>query len=328
MFVIYRYMLLSWNEYRIITCITIGAAAISFVVHFLLTRPLAQWLRVLATGTERVASGDFNIDVPQIGPQEFQQLADQFNQMSGRLRDMFEKLRVSEEARSELVANVSHDLRTPMASIQSFVEALQDDVIQDQETFNRYLQTIRLETRKLNGLIEDLFQLSRLHAGAIELHQHTVAVDSLFVEVLHSHYMLLRETGLEVEVRVPDDIGSIWIDEFEIKRALGNLLQNAIQYAPVASTILFEARPSTGDFVELSLRDEGPGIDENDLKRVFDRFYRSDPSRGREGGGAGLGLAIVQSIVERHGGKVGVDSRIGEGSRFWFTVPLNRHGLS
>ncbi|REE88552.1 two-component system sensor histidine kinase SaeS [Paenibacillus taihuensis] len=324
-FIIYRYMLLSWNEYRIITSITIGAAIISLGVHALLIHPLAKWLRVLSDDTERVAQGDFNIDVPQIGPREFQQLAGQFNRMSSRLRNMFEKLRASEEARSELIANVSHDLRTPMASIQSFVEALQDDVIQDQATFERYLQTIRLETQRLDALIEDLFQLSRLDSGVIELRQQSIAVDSLILEVLQSHFMLLTEKRIEVKVQVPDDIGRIWVDDFEMKRALGNLLQNAIRYSPHSSTIVFEASKRSSNFVELSLKDQGPGIAEQELERVFDRFYRSDPSRGREGGGgAGLGLAIVQSIVRRHGGELGVESRLGEGSRFWLTLPPNR----
>jgi two-component system, OmpR family, sensor histidine kinase SaeS len=177
----------------------------------------------------------------------------------------------------------------------------------------------------LNGLIEDLFQLSRIDAGVIELRQQPIAVDSLFVEVLQSHYMLLSEKNIEVEVRVPDDTGIVWIDDFEIKRALGNLMQNAIQYTAVSSRIDLEARACSDGFVELSIRDQGPGIEEKELERVFDRFYRTDPSRRREGGGgAGLGLAIVQSIVRRHGGQVGVESRIGEGSRFWLTVPLRR----
>ena len=127
------------------------------------------------------------MEVPRIGPQEFQQLAAQFNQMSVKLRDIFDQLRSSEEARSELIANVSHDLRTPMASIQAFVEALQDDVIQDRGTFDRYLQTIRLETRRLSELISDLFELSRLDADARELRQQNNAVDSLLLEIGREH---------------------------------------------------------------------------------------------------------------------------------------------
>ncbi|MFD1776952.1 sensor histidine kinase [Paenibacillus rhizophilus] len=323
--VTYRYMLLSWNEYVLITCITVGAGFVSLLVHALLTRPLARWIRVLAGETQRVASGDFNTDVPRIGPLEFQRLAAQFNQMSGTLRELFDRLHASEEARSELIANVSHDLRTPMASIQSFVEALQDDVIQDRETFDRYLQTIRLETRRLNGLIDDLFELSRLDAGALELRQQPAAVDSLIVEVLQSYYLHLSEKQIEVDVRLPEDLGPVWIDAFEIKRALGNLLQNAIRFSPASGAIVIEARECADAYVELSVTDQGPGIAEPYQDRVFERFYRTDPSRGREGGGgAGLGLAIVKSIVQRHGGEVGVQSREGKGSRFWLTVPQTR----
>ncbi|TBL70906.1 sensor histidine kinase [Paenibacillus thalictri] len=323
--IIYRYMLLSLNEYLLIMCITIGAAIVSLLVHALLTRPLVRWIRVLDSETRRVASGDFNSDVPRIGPQEFQRLAAQFNQMSSTLRELFDRLRASEEARSELIANVSHDLRTPMASIQSFVEALQDHVIQDPETFDRYLHTIRLETLRLSGLIDDLFQLSRLDAGAAELKPQAAAVDSLIVEVLQSHYLQLTAKQLEVDVRMPDRFGAVWVDAFEMKRALGNLLQNAIRFSPAASVIVFEAREYDSDCIELSFTDQGPGIAEKDRDRIFERFYRADPSRGREGGeGAGLGLAIVQSIVQRHGGEVGVQSREGSGSRFWITVPRKK----
>ena len=174
----------------------------------------------------------------------------------------------------------------------------------------------------MNGLIEDLFRLSRLDAGEIELKRQSIAVDSLFVEVLQSHYMVLNEKNIAVEVRLPEDIGIVWIDDLEIKRAIGNLFQNAMRYAPYASTIVLEAKACADDFVEIAIIDQGPGIAEVELNRVFDRFYRIDPSRGREdGGGSGLGLAIVQSIVRRHGGEVGVQSRLGEGSRFWLTVP-------
>jgi two-component system sensor histidine kinase SaeS len=323
--IIYRYMLLSYDEYVLIMGITIGAAVISLMVHALLTRPLARWIRVLAGETERVAGGDFNIDVPRIGPLEFQQLAAQFNQMSGRLSALFEQLRASEDARSELIANISHDLRTPMASIQSFVEALEDQVIQDQEVFERYLQTIRLETLRLSGLIDDLFELSRLDAGAAELQLHPVAVDSLIVEVLQSHYLQFDAKQLQADARVPDELGVVWVDSFEIKRAIGNLLQNAIRYSPSGSTIVLEARELGDRFVELSITDRGPGIAQEHHARIFDRFYRVDQSRGREGGGgAGLGLAIVHSIVKRHGGEVGMRSQEGEGSCFWLTLPRNR----
>ncbi|MBO9606805.1 MAG: HAMP domain-containing histidine kinase [Paenibacillaceae bacterium] len=321
--IIYRRMLLSWDGYLLVVSATIGAAAVSLLVHALLTRPLAKGLEVLTAETRRVANGDFNGVVPCIGPREFRQLAAQFNQMADRLHRMFKQLRASETARSELIANVSHDLRTPMASIQAFVEALQDDVVRDPASFERYLHTIRHETKRLGVLIDDLFELSRLEAGDRRMNRQRVAVDTLLLEALESQYLLLREKRVAIDVRIPDRAGAVWIDPFDIKRALVNLLQNALRYAPEGSTVRLEAAASEDEgWMALSIADEGPGLPEADKERVFERFYRADPSRGRSGGeGAGLGLAIVKSIAHRHGGVVGVESEPGKGSRFWLTVP-------
>jgi len=320
--IIYRYMLLTWNEFMLITGVTIGAAVVSLVVHALMTRPLVRWVQLIASETARVAEGDFDGEVPRIGPQEFQMLATQFNQMSTKLRDLFDRLRASEQARSELIANVSHDLRTPMASIQSFVEALQDDVIQDRQTFERYLQTIRLETKRLSGLIDDLFRMSRLEAGEYEFHQQAEQVDSLIVETLQSHFLQLNEKRIRVDVQLPGDLPPVWVDPFEIKRVLSNLLQNAVRYSPDGGTIIIKTYVTPSSYVELSVQDEGPGIEEMQQRRIFERFYREDKSRNRKSGGAGLGLAIAKSIVERHRGMIGVQSKEGEGSRFWFTMPV------
>lgn len=169
LFFSYYKMYLTLNQFIGLSAATVGAGILSFFVHFLLTRPVEKSIRRITEETARIAGGEFAGRVPEIGPTEFRILASRFNEMKGELEESFRRIRSEEEARKELVANVSHDLRTPMASIQSFVEALEDDVIQDEQTFRRYLQTIRLETARLSAMIDDLFQLSRLDAGAERL---------------------------------------------------------------------------------------------------------------------------------------------------------------
>lgn len=320
--VCYRYMLLEWNQVLLLGAVTGGAALASFIVHYLLTRPLTAAMATLSEEATRIAEGHFEAKVPVAGPAEFRQLARRFNQMSRELRASFERLHASEASRRELVANVSHDLRTPMASIQSFVEALEDDVISDKQTMDRYLQTIRLETKRLSDLIGELFELSRLQSGGGEWKPSPCHVDSLLVEALQGFSFQLEEKELEVRVLVPDTIAPVQVMAPEMKRVLSNLLHNAIAFSPPSGRLDIRAEALPGErFVRISVRDEGEGIAQQDQDRIFERFYRADGARTRKSGGAGLGLAIARSIVERHGGSIGVESAPGRGSLFWFTMP-------
>ncbi|MDF2647785.1 MAG: hypothetical protein K0Q73_3590 [Paenibacillus sp.] len=325
LFICYQYMLLRWKDVILLTTVTLGAAGVSMLIHYFMTRPLEKAIHAITEETTHISEGHFEGQVPQIGPAEFQRLADQFNRMTGKLNESFQKLRTAEASRKELVANVSHDLRTPMASIQAFVEALQDDVIQDKETFARYLQTIRLETGRLNGLIQELFKLSQLDAGGTEFVPERYHVDHLLIDGLQSLAFQLEEKQLQVDVDLPDRLPPVAIMPQEMKRVLSNILDNAIRHSPDGGTIEIKVEQISEQYVQLFIQDHGQGIEEEDRSKVFDRFYRADPSRTRASGGAGLGLAIAKSIVHLHGGTIGVDSHVGDkgnGSRFWFTLPI------
>ena len=222
---------------RPLTTVTLGAASVSMLIHYFMTRPLEKAIHAITQETTHISEGHFEGQVPQIGPAEFQRLADQFNRMTGKLNESFQKLRTAEASRKELVANVSHDLRTPMASIQAFVEALEDDVIQDKETFERYLQTIRLETGRLDGLIQELFKLSQLDAGGTEFVPERYHVDHLLLDGLQSLAFQLEEKQLQVDVDLPDRLPPVAIMPQEMKRVLSNILDNAIRHSPVGGTI-------------------------------------------------------------------------------------------
>lgn len=322
LFICYRHMLLNGHETMLLASVTLGAAAVSLIVHFVLTRRLERSLRQLTKQTEQIGSGQFDRMDPIRGPIEFRQLAERFNEMARKLSTSFDRLRSSEASRRELVANVSHDLRTPLASVQSFVEALQDDVVQDRATFQRYLRTIRHETQRLNGLIEDLFELSQLDAGSRAWKPELCHADSLIVDVLHSHELMLEEKRLDVRVHLPEDLPPLLAMPFEMKRLLSNLLQNAIRHSPMNGCIEVEARTHPERHcVRIAVMDEGDGVASEERELIFERHYRSDRSRARASGGGGLGLAIAKSIVLLHGGQIGYEpGPAGGGSCFWFTI--------
>jgi two-component system sensor histidine kinase SaeS len=314
-------MLLTFDVVVWLSIVTLLSAAVSTIIYYYSTKPVLSSIERVTEQSRRIAEGQFLTDVELSGPREVQQLAEQFNHMSARLHESFEQIRTSEVSRRELVENVSHDLRTPLASIRSFVEALQDNVVRDEETFRRYLATIALETSRLSGMIEDLFQLSRLQAGAEKFEPIPYHLEDLIIETLQSHDLQMEEKKLRVTVDIPEHLPNISLVPIQIKRVLGNFLQNAIRYSPVEGKLHIQVEPSEdGDYVEVSLVDEGEGISENETELVFERFYRADKSRSREKGGAGLGLAIAKSLVELHGGTIGVDSQLGAGSRFWFRL--------
>ncbi|WP_309118471.1 ATP-binding protein [Paenibacillus sp.] len=319
----YMKMLLSFETTLLLTGFALAAGVVSLLLHAALTRPIHTSLAALSKQSKELAAGRFHARAPLLGPAEFRELAGAMNDMAEALSDSFEQVRRAEQSRRELVANVSHDLRTPLASIQSFVEALQDDVIQDEATFRRYLETIRLETSRLGGMIDDLFQLSRLDSGALKYEPATLFVDDLLIDLLQSHAVLLDEKRIEVRTQVAERMPTVEGMPELLTRALSNLLTNAIRYSPEGGEIRIAAALDE-DGVRISVEDQGPGVPAERRERLFERFYRPDKSRSRAQGGAGLGLAIVASIAKLHDGEAGVESADGGGSRFWIAWPTKR----
>ncbi|AJY73876.1 sensor histidine kinase [Paenibacillus beijingensis] len=323
LFISYSEMLLTQAQFVWLASVTGVVGLFSVFLHFILTKPIEKSLRLLTDETRQIAAGTFNAEVPLIGPSEFQTLARQFNDMSANLQASFERIRSAEQNRRELVANVSHDLRTPLASIQSYVEALQDEVVvKDDYTFKQYLATIQLETVRLAGLIHDLFELSRLEAGAEPFEPEPCDLDSLILQKLQSVALTIEQKRLHVDVSIPDRMPPVNIMPFKIQRVFANLLENAIRHSPDGGKLTICAEPHREHFIQVSIKDEGEGIPHGQQAAIFDRFYRIDPSRSRQSGGAGLGLAIAKSIIRLHRGDIGVESEAGGGSRFWFTLPV------
>jgi two-component system phosphate regulon sensor histidine kinase PhoR len=237
------------------------------------------------------------------------------------------ELRRLERMRQDFVANVSHELKTPLASIKAYTETLLDWALHDENVNTRFLKRIEEQAERLNQLILDLLSLARLESGQ-EVYEHKpLALAPLVGSCIESHRgrAEARNLCLSLDLGPLDDETLIMADEEAIRQILDNLIDNAIKYTPEGGSVRVTCRMG-GELVALEVADTGIGIPRDDLPRVFERFYRVDKARSRELGGTGLGLSIVKHLVQSIGGQITVDSRVGEGTRF--TVQLPRYQVA
>ncbi|MDI6871079.1 MAG: ATP-binding protein [Bacillota bacterium] len=241
------------------------------------------------------------------------------------LHDVTE-IRRLERVRSEFVANVSHELRTPLTSLQGFVETLQDGAADDPATLHRFLGIIAAETARLARLVDDLLDLSRLESGLLALRSSPVDLGALIQRTLAFYEPAAQAKRVTLEAAVPPDLPPVPGDEDLLEQVLRNLVDNAVKYTPEGGRVEVAAEqvsyPDRRREVVVRVADTGPGIPPEHLPRLFERFYRVDRARSRQLGGTGLGLAIVKHIVERHGGRVWLESAPGAGARFSVALPL------
>lgn len=267
-----------------------------------------------------MAKGDLSARLEVGSRDEIGDLAKVLNGMAEDLDHAFRRQRELEQARKDLIASVSHDLRTPLTSMRAMVEAMSDGVVSDPATVQRFLNTIKGEVEHLSTLIDDLFELSRLDSGTVELQLRPSSVEEILARVLESMTAQAGQRALNLRSRLQGELAPVLVDEHKIQRVLHNLIQNAIRYTPADGTILVEAQ-DLGQMVQIDVVDTGQGIPQEEMDKVFDRFYRGEKSRSREYGGSGLGLAIAKGIVEAHEGRIWAESSLGKGSRFSFCVP-------
>jgi len=312
-------MFTSRNDLYLLFITLIYFVTISVAFAYIIAMATTGQLRALHEGAIRVAAGEFGTTVDVQGADEVADLARAFNRMSFELGRHFERERQLEKSRRDLIASVSHDLRTPLASIRAMVEAINDGVVTDQETVGRYLGLIQQETQHLGQLIEDLFELSRIESGSLELRLASVPLAELVTEAVEGLRIQAEEKGVELEAVYRSDVPVLPLDGPRIQRALINLIQNAVRHTPPGGQVQVEIGREDGH-VRVAVVDTGEGIAPEDQPYVFDQFYRGEKSRSRGSGGAGLGLAIARGIIEAHRGSIRVESSPGKGSRFVVTL--------
>ena len=232
------------------------------------------------------------------------------------------RLRQLEALRQEFVANVSHELRTPLSLIKSAAETLIDGGREDPAITVRCLEIIDQHANRLTHLIDDLLLLARIDSGRVELNLRPVELRTAAEDALDDAALIARARDVTLGNEVPAGLRAA-ADPERLRQVLANLIDNAIKYGRTGGVVTLRGRDAGGGMVEISVRDDGPGIPPDALSRVFERFYRVDKARSREQGGTGLGLAIVKNVVQAHGGDVRVESSAGRGAEFFLTLPAS-----
>lgn len=312
------------NQYVTITGIIVlyvGLTAAAF--GFFISRAITERLRAVSVGADQVAQGDFTTRLPVRGNDEIAHLTTTFNGMAQALQAADEEKQRMEKNRRDLIAWVSHDLRTPLAAMRVMLEALSDGVIRDEDTFARYLKSSLGEIQHLAHLIDDLFELAQLDVGHLQLDYQPISIPDLISDTLSAMMPKARQRHLTLDGEVADDVDVVQAAPDKIQRVLYNLVSNAIAYTPEGERIRICAR-RTPEVVEISVQNSGVVIAQDMLPHLFESFYRGDAARAQQNGnerGTGLGLAIARGFVEAHGGKIHATSSETDGTTFTFTIP-------
>ena len=318
-----RAMFLSGHDLSLLLTMLVFAAILSVGFGLLCARMLADRIERVRFGTARVAGGDLGSEVPVEGHDEVAGLAEDFNRMARALEAAAERERDMEKTRRDLIAAVSHDLRTPLASTRALIEAVADGVAADPGTDARYLSSARRELAHLSRLVDDLFELAQIDAGVLQLTLEEASLHDMISDTISSFQPQAESRGVSLVGEVSGDVDPVLANPPRLQRVLHNLLSNALRHTPADGTVALRATPH-GDEIRVEVRDTGVGIAPEDLPRVFERSFRAERSRTRpeEDGapGAGLGLAIARGLIEAHGGTMDVESAPGRGSRFCFTL--------
>jgi signal transduction histidine kinase len=305
-------MVVSNHAAVLVAIIVVVAGLVAIGVAQLLARGILRDVEAIRDGLAEVGRGSRDVTIETGARDELAQLADAANSMIVRLRD-------EEKARRDLVAAVSHDLRTPITSLRLLAEAVDDGVV-DGETRRAYLQRMTTHIDALSALIDDLFELSRLEAGDIGWSLERVPLRELVAETVEAMRVQAEAKGVAVSAEVPDALAPARANPEKLQRVLFNLIQNAIRHTPADGSVVVRAEP-VDDRIEVEVCDTGAGIAAEERSQVFTAFYRGGEDAARSSAGAGLGLAVSRAIVEAHGGEIWLEDA-SVGTRVRFSVPV------
>ncbi|MCG7407347.1 HAMP domain-containing histidine kinase [Paenibacillus sp. ACRRX] len=294
---------------------TLGLIVIAIGFTYLLSRKMSKPLLQMASATRHIAAGKLNTRVPVHSDDEIGVLARSINELAVELKHY-------RDSRNEFIANISHELKTPITYLEGYAQVIEEELYESEEEKKRYLAIIGSEARRLDRIIHDLFDLSKMEEGQISMKLEHVDIRLITAYAVEKVLRLATEKGLNLEVEAGDPPLFVWGDPVRLEQLLLNLLDNAIRYTKQGS-IHVSILPSEAQ-VQIHIRDTGQGIPEAELPYIFERFYRVEKSRSREHGGSGLGLAIAAKLTALHGGTLRAESLIEQGTTFIVMLPRSQ----
>lgn len=305
-----------FNEFFLRPLIYAGILALllALLLAAVIARSVSRPLQTMAGAAEAVARGEYGQHVPLEGPDEVRRVAESFNSMASQVK-------TTQAAQRDFVANVSHDLKTPLTAISGWSQALLDGAAETPDELQHAADTIYNEAARMARLVNELLDLARIESGQLQLTRREVDLSEVVADVYRGQLPRARAKQIELRLDAPLPL-PVFGDPDRLAQVFTNLADNALAYSPPGGEVRLTAR-AAGDWVEGVITDTGPGIPEEELPRVFERFYRLEKSRarGENGRGSGLGLAIVYELVTAHGGQVQVSSEVGRGSAFVVRLP-------
>jgi signal transduction histidine kinase len=312
-------VVIAQNAMRLSVPGTIVLVVATAVTAALIFAPARRRLQALEAATVRLGRGDLSARAPESGGDEIARVASAFNRMATELAARDEALRTADRLRRQMLADVSHELKTPLTAMRGYLETLHmPDVELDADTRDRYFDTIERETLRLDRIVQDLLDLARLESGAGPLNVRLFAIRRLFEHVARRHEHDARPRGITLRISVTEEADQVVADPDRLEQVVENLVANAVRHTPSGGAVELRAA-AEGDAIVVSVADSGEGIADEHLPHVFDRFYKADAARTTDSAGSGLGLSIAKAIVERHHGSIRVASAPG---RTVFTIAL------
>ena len=314
------------HDLGLLIALVVAGSGVTLIFGVRLAATTAREIDPMRGALRRLASGDLGPG-PVLEPRtaELAELGEDIERLRAQLAQVSRERALLDKERQELTASISHDLRTPLGSIRAMAEALADGVVSEADERDDYYQRIRRETERLTRMVEELFDLAQIDAGAMRLQVAPLPLQDVAAEVVEAMQPLAREAGVALTLEVDGAPSECALDGARMERAIGNLVRNALEHSPEGETVRVTVSADAPSEVCLSVHNRGGVIPVNELDRVWERFYRGDSSRtrGSRGGadGAGLGLAIVEGIVETHEGSVSVTSDAGAGTTFSMRLP-------
>ncbi|WP_404469659.1 ATP-binding protein [Sutcliffiella horikoshii] len=306
--------------YAVLGGIAVGLTVLTALILLwtrYISRTVLHPLKEIYIATEEVMEGNLEYKIRYTKQDEIGRFIQGFDLMRDYLKKSIEQQQQYERARKELIASISHDLRTPLASIKGYVEGLEDGIAKNENMQKKYFKVIKSKTDQLDRLIDDLFEFSKFELKQLSIEKTPVNNQAFFHEAYQNAQLDYPNVDIVLDEPIPSV--NLNIDSGRIKQVIANLMDNAVKYG--GNKIFLKIRIQ-GEFLHVSIKDNGQGIKKEDLPFIFDAFFRVEKSRSRESGGTGLGLAIVKYIVNAHGGEINAISEPGKGSVFTFTLPL------